>query len=247
MSPVLTTDNIDRLRSRKLDAPRGWEISFRSGNEALHHQLYVNGKLTAWTDTISQRSFELDAESSPLEIVIAAVDRENRTIDLSDQLPSSLLQQPWIYRASVVYSPKYRRGARIAVLGDHGTGQIDLTPLDMRDARPEWLTQWGFGEGPFGDGGLGFDAASAPGLGKAPFGAGGFGIETEIMFLSAPLLEEDTHQVLVRLISENGEHEDSSIQNVPSCPPPPPPTHFEATNYNATTKTLTLQIQGGST
>ncbi|GAH00459.1 unnamed protein product, partial [marine sediment metagenome] len=117
MSPTLVTDNIDRLDARKLDPPRGWVVTFRSGNADSYHQMYVNGRLTDWTDTLSQRSFELDTESFPLEIVVAAVDRDHRADDLSDQLPSGLNQHAWFDQSTVVYRPEHQRETRIVVLG----------------------------------------------------------------------------------------------------------------------------------
>ena len=247
MNPTLVTDNIDRLEASKLDPPRGWVVTFRSGNADSYHQMYVNGRLTDWTDTLSQRSFELDTESFPLEIVVAAVDRDHRADDLSDQLPSGLNQHAWFDQSTIVYRPEHQRETRIVVLGDHATGQIDTSPLILCDGRPEWLAQWGFGVGPFGSGGMGFDAEAGLGMGQGPFGAGGFGVEGETALLSAPLLEEGTHQVLLRVISESGDYTDGSIRNVSASPPPPPPASFKATNYDAPTNTLTLQIQGGLT
>ncbi len=109
--------------------------------------------------------------------------------------------------------------------------------------RPDWSPRWGFGEDLFGQGGLGYGATAAPGMGQGAFGAGEFGIEAETMLIAAPLLEEGTHQIQLRVISRDGGHADSSIQNVSSCPPPPPPASLQATNYDAQTTRLTLQIQ----
>ncbi len=243
MSAVLLTDNIDRLQAIALDTPRGWKISFRSTNEGLHHQLYVNGQLADWADTVEQRSFFLDAERFPHELIIAAVDSENRTVDMSGQLPTALQQPPWVYRATVVRALKHSTSSRVAVLGDHATGQVDPQPLVLRELYPDCLSRWGFGEDAFGMGGLGYNGTTAPGLGKGAFGAGPFGIESSAMSISVPLAEEGTHQILLRVISESGEYADGTIQNIPAWPPPQPPASLQATGYDAQTNTLTLQIQ----
>ncbi len=243
MSTTFITDNIDRLQATALDDLRGWEITFRSANEGLHHQLYVNGELADWTDTIEQRTFLLGADNLPREIVIAAVDRESRTVDMGANLQSQAQQPPWVYRALVVRSPKHRKGSRLAVLGDHTSGAIDPSPLVMRELRPEWGSSWGLGEDRFGLGGFGHDAGGAPGAGNGAFGAGAFGIGAEAMLISAPLLEEGTHKVLLRVISKASEYSDGAIQNIVVWPPPPAPASLRATDYDAQTGTLTLQIE----
>jgi len=243
MSIAFTTDNIDRLQAVELDPPRGWEITFRSANEALHHQLYINGVLADFTDTTDQRSFTVDAARFPRELAVAAVDRDNRAVDMSDRLDPEVQQPPWVYRASVVRSPNQQGGSRIVILGDHATGQIDPLALAERKLRPEWSPRWGFGDDPFALGGFGYDAASAPGLGKGAFGAGAFGQDAEVLVISAALAEEGTHRVLLRVISQSGTYADGPVENISACPPPAPPSSLQATDYDAQTNTLTLQIQ----
>jgi len=243
MSVTFTTDNIDRLQAAALDPPRGWEITFRSANAGLHHQLYVNGELADFTDAADQRSFVVDPAGFHRELVVAAVDRDNRAVDLSNRLDSQAQRPPWIFRASVIRSADQQGGSLVAVLGDHTTGQIDPLALAERKLRPEWSPRWGFGDDPFGTGGLGYDAASAPGLGKGAFGAGAFGQDAEVLVVSAPLAEEGEHQIVLRVISESGKYADGPVQNISAYPPPPPPSSLQATNYDAQTNTLTLQIQ----
>ena len=243
MSLAFTTDNIDELNALRLNAPRGWRVTFRSSNDGLHHQLYVNGALADWTDTTEQRTFFVDAEEFQREVTIAAVDRDSRTVDMSDELSSEIQQPPWIHRALVVLSPDHRRGTRVAVLGDHATGQIDTVPLVIQELRPQWAHFWGFGEDRFGMGGLGYDADTAPGLGEGAFGAGPFGIEAELVSVAVPLSEEGTHQVLIRVISRNGEYTDGEIEYITSSPPPSPPTSLQAISYDDETSTLTLEIE----
>ncbi len=243
MSPAFTIDNIDRMRAIALNTPNRWKIVFRSTNIGLHHQLYVNGDLSDWTDTCDQRSFVIDADAFPKELVIAAVDPYNRDLDMSAQLPLEVQEPTWIYRALQVSSPKYRPGSQVAILSDHATGNIDTLPLAIRKLRPEWLWSWGFAEDPFGMGGLGYDANTAPGIGRGTFGAGDFGIDAKSISISAALVEEGTHQILLRVISESGEYTDGSIQYINVFPPPPPPTSLTTTNYQPETSTLTLQIQ----
>ena len=115
----------------------------------------------------------------------------------------------------------------------------------MFELRPEWGSSWGLGEGRFGLGGFGYDADGAPGAGNGAFGAGAFGIGAEAMIVSAPLLEEGTHKVLLRVISGTGEYSDGTIQDFTAWPPPPAPASLRATGYDAQSGTLTRQIERG--
>ena len=58
MTATFTMQGIDRLRAHPL-AEGGTEVSFRSTNEGMYHQLYVNGRLADWCEEPSHRSFLL--------------------------------------------------------------------------------------------------------------------------------------------------------------------------------------------
>jgi len=243
MSDVFTTDNIDKVRARALGLPGGWEVTFSSTNDGLYHQLYVNGVLADFTDTPCQRSFVVDRECSAQELVIAAVDGENRAVDMSSRLEVQARNPAWIYRASVALGADLPRHGRIAILADHTTGQMDSTPLIERQARPDWCEWWGFGEDPFALGGMGYDAFHAPGAGNGAFGAGAFGVGARLLSLEAPLAEPGAQKVLLRLTSEKGQHGEDEIENVWSSPPSCAPGSLTATDYDVQAETLTVQIQ----
>lgn len=243
MTATFTTDNIDNLQAIALAVPLGWQVTFRSTNDGMHHQLYVNGKLADMTDSVAQRCFFLDSEAFDREIVIAAVDAASRTVDMSTELSPQFPQQSWIYKRSVLRAAELGSGGQVEVLGDHATGQIDPVPLAIRQLTPEWSSQWGFGKDSFGSGGLGYDAGGAVGLGKGAFGAGLFGVDTELASISAPLPEEGTHQVMLRVVAATGQYADGQVAYQSASPPPDPPAGLVATSYDNQTKELTLQIQ----
>ncbi len=244
MSEKLITDGIDALQAIPLkDAPNVWEITFRSNNAGMHHQLYCNGELSDWTDTADERSFLFDTDVAPSEVVIAAVDGKNRTLDLSDLLTIAVRQPGWVYRTSPVRSIAHSRGTRIMLLGDRATGQMDDTPLVVRETWPQWALRWAWGEDAFGQGGFGYDGAYAPGLGKGALGGGYFGFDAEVIPLSVSLGEEGTHQLVLRVSTPDGQNADRSAVNIDAAPPPSPPISLRATNYETQTKTLTLQFE----
>ena len=243
MTATFTTDNIDRLYATALEVPRGWRVTFRSANKGLHHQMYVNGRLADFTDSTDQRSFLLDAEGFAQQIIIAAVGPSRRSADMSARLPEKLREPAWTYKNSVLRVPELRTGGRVEVLGDHATGEIDTEPLLVRRLSPPWSPRWGFGDDIFGAGGMGYDGSCAVGIGKGAFGPGAFGIDAELTFISVPLEEEGSHQVILRVVSSAGEHTDGEVDPATASPPPNPPETLAATNYDNQTKKLTLQIQ----
>ncbi len=242
MTNNFTVENITHLRAAPLEGSGGWRISFASDNTGMYHQMYANGELVAHSDTIEQRDFLLDSEVCPCQIVITAVDEALRSIDISEYLPEAIKKPDWVYEALFVRSIKHPTGSKVALMGDHATGQFDSAPLYQREIWPRWAVRWGWGEDPFGRGGSGFDGTGAPGLGKGAFGAGLFGMNTDVMIIAVPLKEQGTHQLKLRTISQDNQQEEISLDSVTIWPPPQPPSSLEITAYDSETGTLTLQI-----
>lgn len=243
MTPNFTTDNIDCLQANPLEAPHGWEITFRSTNGSMHHQLYLNGQLADWTDTTDQRKFLLETDSAPREVFIVAVDADCRAVDISKYLSPSLSRPNWTYQASVVRSTGHRPGDRLLLLGDHATGEMDSAPLMVRELCPAWAVRWAWGQGAFGLGGFGYGGLDAPGLGRGAFGAGLFGIGADVVSIVAALEEEGTHQLVLRTVDSEGQFTDSQIQTVAASPPPESPASVTITDYDSQNNTLTLQVE----
>lgn len=243
MTTALTSENIQTLHGERLAGLSGWEISFRSDNQGMHHQMYVNGQLADFTDTLSQRAFHVDLEDFPQEIAIVAVDSHRRMSDMSAELPSQLGQPTWIRRIVAVQQPQLPVGSLLAYMDDHTTGQMDSSPLVERIISPAWSPNWGFGNDCFAYGGFGYDATAAPGCGQGTFGAGGFGFDARTTQLAASLSEEGLHQCLIRLTSPENISVDARPEEVSSLPPPEPPAKLQAVSYNAETQQLNLQIQ----
>ncbi len=241
MTLTLITDNIDQLRAT--EAASGWMITFRSTNTGYHHQLYANGRLVDWTESLAQRTMYCDAAAYPYELIVAAVSSGDQTADLSDQLPQEPGTAAYVFEASVVRSPMHPRGSRLLVLGDRATGQLGSEPLKTYELLPDWLAKWGFGENPFGQTDLGHDSRGSLGYGMGGMGGGPFGVEAEIMNVSVPLAEEGTHQIVLRVLNPDGSYSDGPTQFVQSTPPPAPPISLYASDYDNSTQTLTLQIQ----
>jgi len=233
------------LQAIPLEAFRGWQITFRSTNAGMCHQLYVNGSLADWTDTIGQRRFLLDADTSVREIAIVAVDSAHRTTDLSQNLPPKLLQSGWVYRASVVRAIGMSRRCRVALFEDHATGQLSSSPTLVREVWPECAARWAWGEDAFGRGGFGYDGTFAPGLGKGAMGAGAFGMDTDLIMIEAPLQEEGSHQTILKTLTDDGQVAEAEIQFVGASPPPAPPVTITATDWDNQNNTLTLEIERG--
>lgn len=238
-----TTDNIDNLRAVPSDAPGRWKLTFRSGNDGLCHQLYVNGRLTDWTDTTEQRDFLVESPDGPPEVLIAAVHSEDRTVGFEQLLAPTTSSPDWTYRGSVVRSSAHCSRSSVQLFTDRATGQMDPSPRLTREIWPDWAPRWTWGEDLFGQGGFGYDGKAAPGFGKGSSGAGLFGIDTDVIALEAALLEEGTHQVLLRTVTPEGNHADADIQTVASAPPPIPPTSLTVTQYDPQTQILTIEIE----
>jgi hypothetical protein len=240
MSTTFTTDNIDRLSARP-SSDGGWEISFRSGNAGLCHQLYVNGKLVDWTDTAEQRRFLLKAADAPCEVVIAAIDRDHRGTDMSEAHADLLARPDFVSVISVPRTSWLGAFDRLALLGDHATGQIDPLPLTVRNAWPGYAERWPWGRGPFGRESSGMGGLKMPGAGMGAFGAGEFGMDADLVHLEVALPQTGQHQLLVRTIRPDGGYADSEVLTLTAAPPPQPPTNLTATAYEHATDTLTLE------
>lgn len=238
-----TTDNIEMLRLEPLGWPGGWRVCFQSANAGMEHQLYINGRLTDWTEGPQQRTFTLAASRLPRRIVIAATDPRQREVDFSDRLPQSARQAGWVVRPQVVRSPDMSRSCRLAVLGDHATGQLDPQPLSMVEAWPQWAPRWAWGEDPFASGGFGVDGAQAPGIGQGAFGAGLLGVDESLLDLVANLVEEGAHQLVLRAIEPDGRCADGPATKYVSNPPPTPARALQAQSYDLQNQTLILQIE----
>jgi len=237
-----TTDNIDQVRASPGVAPGQWRISFASSTAGMCHQLYVDGQLADFSDSPDCRSFVMQARGGPCRVAVAAVDFALRSSDMSALVAAMGLGSDWVFRTSVVRSPRYPRSARVALLGDHATGRIDERPLDCRAIWPDSQPRWAWGEDRFGVGGFGLDGASAPGAGLGAFGGGLFGVDEGVIVLSAPLYEEGTHSLVLRTILPDGSCGDTPLGLVFADPPPGPPSSLRIARYDSQTDTLTLEI-----
>ena len=243
MTPDFTTDTIDRLRAEPLDAPRGWRVTFRSGQTAHCHQLYVNGRLADWTDEPKARGFVLSDADHPRELVVAAVDPAMRKQDFSDRLPEPIRRPGWVFETVLLPKP-WRPGDTLALLGDGTTGELNPAPLLTLDARPPWSAGWGFGLSAFGDGGFGLgagaDGSSALGFGRGAFGAGPFGLDAHAPRLRAALSGEGEHRLVLRATAPGGDTAETELPTFTACPPPAPPSDVRADAYDPNTNTITL-------
>ena len=242
MSATFITDNIHNLRVIALAPPRGWIVRFDSSNDTLHHQMYVNGELADFTDSIAQRRFHLDAEGFGQLVASAAVDAAHRMVDMSDRLGDAG-RPGWVYRTTVVRPALADRSARLELLGDRATGLIGQEPLASRKLSPAWLRRWGFGYQSFALGQLGYDGHGSPGAGRGGFGAGGFGFGAELLRIAYPANEPGTHQMRLRAASTISGQADGQIEQFDCTPPPAAPASITATAYDSQTETLTVQIQ----
>ncbi len=222
----------------------GWVVRFGSTNAGLHHQLYVNGRLAAWTDTLGQRRFFLDEPvDAPVSVCIAALDAADRMTDLSGQLPTDDRDPTWVFRPQLVRSVSVRSGDVVEILGDHAAGgDLSETPLASACAWPMWVPRWRFGEDGFGQGGFGYDGHYAPGLGNGAFGAGMFGMNADLIGIEAVLTEEGTHRLVLRSRGADGQVTDSDSIYIVADPPPHAAEGLTAANYDHQQKLLTMQI-----
>lgn len=238
MTSSPTAQNIDFLPAILLE-DGSWQVSFRSGNEGLCHQLYVNASLVQWTDLPSQRQFFLPPAIALRELAILAVAPEDRSTDFS----SLLCRSSWQLRIRFPQLTIYRRDARVAIMDDHATGVTDPAPLLTREIWPASSPRYAFGEDRFGLGGSGFDGACGPGLGKGLLGLGEFGIDAREIELSSVLAEEGLHKLILRVINSDGKASDSAAMSVLAMPPPAPPTSIAPQSYDPDSHILTLQLQ----
>ena len=244
MSMTFTTDNIGDLRAQPL-AGGGWKITFRSENAGLCHQLYADGLLVAASDRPQQRHFILNRLRRSTRLAVAAVDIEHRWQDLSTLLPAeAFIPPPSIFSVHVVRGIEHGRGDRAALLDDHATGTISSVPLTCAEYWPVGTARWGWGEDAFGQGGFGFDGASAPGMGQGAFGCGQFGLDASTFALTTELTEIGTHRMVVRTITRNGRWRDGEVFTH-LIAPPPPSLRLEPAGYDRQSNILTLNIMKG--
>ncbi|MDY7011540.1 MAG: hypothetical protein SVV80_12435 [Planctomycetota bacterium] len=246
MTATLITTGIEYvIGETDLDGSR--IVRFCSTNVDLHHQLYLNGRLAAWTDTPGQRHFFLDEPvDAPVSVSIAAVDSAYRTTDLSGQLPADDRDPAWVFRPKIPRPVLSRIGDVVEILGDHAAGgDLSETPIGSSDAWPVWVPRWQFGEDCFGRGGFGYDGNYAPGLGKGAFGAGMFGMNADLIDIEAVLPEDGTHRLVLRSRGADGQVTDSDSIYIGANPLPDAAEGLAATNYDNQQKQLTLQINQG--
>ena len=246
MTATLITTGIEYVIGEPLSGG-GSIIRFGSANSDTYHQLYVNGRLMAWTDTPQQRFFHIDEPvDAPVEVRIAVVDSADRTTDLGSQLPDGDREPSWVFRPVIPRPSSGRTGDVLEILGDGGSGgEISDTPLASTGVWPVWVPRWQFGEDGFGLGGFGYDGCYAPGLGNGAFGAGMFGLNADLIDIEAVLAQEGLHRLVLRLRGADGQIADSDSIYVASFPPPPSAGGLSATNYDHQQKQLTLQIDQG--
>lgn len=238
----LITDNIDRIGVYPLKRPLGWEVTFRSSNDALHHQLYVNGRLIDFTDHLEQRSFEITAETAPLELAIAAVSGAFRMMDLSDELPEYIRHPGWVYRASVARHVDHHPGDLLGMFDDKASGTMEQDPSLLREIWPPSVPHWGWGCCEFARGAFGVDGSYAPGFGGGAYGLGPFGINADRIQVDLALAEEGAHQIELRVLSAQDQLSDPEEVTFPARVPPAPADTIQPTAYDTQTYQLTLQI-----
>jgi len=241
MSTQLITSGIDQLVA--VPGPSsGRTIRFRSSNVGLHHQLYANGRLIDWTDMPEQRSFFLDSPTEVLAICVGAVPAENRTDDLSRQLPPECRSPSWLYTARILRRSAHRLGEVVEILGDHTTGTLSEAPLAAKEIWPAWISRWAFGEDRFGLGGFGYDGSLAFGIGQAVFGAGPFGMEAQPVEVTAALEETGRHKIVLRTRSADGQSAETEPEYLDAALPGVPASGLRAIAYDHQGERLTLQI-----
>ncbi len=244
MSANFTTQGIDNIQAHPL-AEGGVEVTFRSSQVGLHHQLYVNGRLVEWTEDPAHRSFLLAELPSACRLVVVAVECPDRQTDFSSVGGAVLARPSWVFRAAVPRGPWRGPGERVALLGDHAAGQMDEELLAVADVWPAWAVHLGWGRDAFGNSAFGFDSSAAPGFAAGVFGAGPFGLDGEVVYLEAALAEEGLHRLGVRRIQPDGRYTDGQEMTFLCTAPPAPPERLEATAYDAQTGMLTLQLERG--
>lgn len=240
---ALITDNIDQLRLHALRRPLGWRITFRSRNDGMVHQLYVNGRLADATDTTTQRFFEVSAQTWPMELAVAAVAGEFRYEDHFSELPADVAEPGWVYRPGVLRHVQHRPGDRIAVVHDSAGGTMGEESTLTRELWPAGVPHWGWGRGGFGRGGFGVDADLSPGFGGGPFGFGPLGVDVENMNLSLPLNHEGPHEVELRVVAPDGQTSSPVEDSFTAHPPPAPLEAITATNYDPDNQILSITLE----
>ncbi len=240
MSAYFTTDNIELLRAVPHADTGKWQISFRSRNAGMHHQLYLNGRMVDWTDTPGERMFYADFDSAPRRVVVAAVPPRYRRLEISGLSGDEFQPTGWIYRLMLVPDIASGGDDRFAIFDDHATGQFSTTPDLVVDAWPGWARRWAWGEDSFALGGFGYDGWSAAGMGLGGFAAGMFGFNMHLVKVALAMSEPGQHQVRIRTICPDGQFADAGLQQFDACPPPAPSSDLAVESYDAQKHTLTL-------
>jgi len=236
------TNNIDALRATPLANGSGWAITFHSAHAGYCHQLYVNGSLVAWTDTPAGRRFVLDADYAPALVAVVAVELESRTEEFSEELPSDASSPSWVHEFRVLRELTHRAGDDVRILGDQATGLGATVPLGRVPLWPGWMPRWAFGEDAFGQGGFGYDGCRAVGL-QGLFGIGGFGFDLDAVSVPVAMGEEGAHELLAETIASDGQTAQGASITVEATPPPRPVDTLRTESYDATSNTLTLNIE----
>ena len=209
MIPIATTDDI-RLTAASTDEGGTVTLAFHSPHLGCDHQLYLNGRLAAWTDTPRQRSLAVPPSAATRSAVIVAVSPAGRRQDLAERL--GIATPSWVHRVRVVRSPSIGRDDRLQLLTDAAGGTFLPEPVAQLSAWPANVPRWAWGEDAFARGGFGLDGAGAPGAGQGAFGAGMFGLDERVLELTAVLDLPGTHRLKLRTLRPDGRYAETEIR-----------------------------------
>lgn len=236
------TEGITNLRLLPTNRPGGWQVRFDSPHADCCHQLYANGQLVDWTDSTSERAFDITAIETPAELCILAVAPETRSSEYTSALPADSANPPWIHTLRIPRDLAYRPGDRVEVFRDDTTGAWESTPVVRREYWPSSIEHWGFGLCSWGSGGFGVDGETAPGMGTGEFGVGPFGFGGDSLRFDVPLPESRTCNIKLQTRSHEGGLSSPELLAVRSYPPPKPATSITALRYDTYAQQLILQI-----
>jgi hypothetical protein len=218
---LYTTDNISALDAQ--ECPGGWVVHFASSNADLCHQLYVNGRLEDFSEHAEQRELFCREQAAPAQLAVAAVEYNARGQDFSSEL--GLSPPAWQFVRRVARSMSLRRGDRVELLWDEGSGTMQNAPVLSEEAWPAWMHRQAFGEEYFG---------------QESFG--GSALDGEPIVLAWLIGQSGTYRFLVRTRDTWGRCADSPPITFDAALPDEQDATLLASAFDQTSKTLTLSL-----
>ena len=254
---ALISSGVERVRAYALSVGVGADgnvineplsvlVRWQSEYDDKLYQIYINGKLCAFTEDVNERQAVVPFRSSwqsSICIEVFAVEPWQVINDYSSEVEfagGSRVRLRWIRKATVP------PGAVADIFSNGGSGEIDYQE-PIEEGLPYWdvrQDKWGFGLSCFGASDFGYDGAGAAGFGRGCFGEGEFGFDAEETEWDSCELKAGEYQFGIKIRGKDGivEEQASETETIMVLPGAKGTDHLSVSSYDMSSNLLTLSI-----